>query len=320
MAPLRPLLGNADRLLLSPDGELNLIPFEALADEKNNYLIRRYSFTYLTSGRDLLRFQVKSQSRQGPVVMADPDFDSSGVASAAGTRGGENRRSGDFATLKYGKLSGTKAEAEAIEEILPKNLKLLLGSAATETALKEVKAPSILHIATHGFFLPAQELQVIGEFTGDPFRKLERQMVSVENPLLRSGLALAGFNVRRSGSEDGVLTALEVAGMNLWGTKLVVLSACETGIGEARNGDGVYGLRRALVIAGSQSQIMSLWKVGDDATKELMVEYYKRLKRGEGRHAALRNVQLAMLGSENRQHPYYWASFIPSGEDTPLSW
>lgn len=184
MAPLRPLLGNADRLLLSPDGELNLIPFEALADEKNNYLIRGYSFTYLTSGRDLLRFQVQSMSRQGPVVMADPDFDSSGVASAAGTRGGENRRSGDFATLKYGKLSGTKAEAEALKDILPKNLKLLLGAEATETALKEVQAPSFLHIATHGFFLPAQELQVIGEFTGDPFRKLERQMVKVENPLL----------------------------------------------------------------------------------------------------------------------------------------
>ena len=98
------------------------------------------------------------------------------------------------------------------------------------------------------------------------------------------------------------------------GTRLVVLSACETGVGAVRNGEGVYGLRRALVMAGAESQVMSLWKVDDEATRELMVAYYKRLLAGEGRSEALRQVQLEMLASKERSHPFYWAAFIPSGE------
>lgn len=136
----------------------------------------------------------------------------------------------------------------------------------------------------------------------------------VENPLLRSGLALAGANLHKSGDDDGVLTALEAAGLDLWGTKLVVLSACDTGVGEVKNGDGVYGLRRALVLAGSESQVMSLWPVSDTATRDLMIDYYTGLQAGRGRGEALRQVQLRMLASKNRQHPYYWASFIQSGE------
>lgn len=143
-----------------------------------------------------------------------------------------------------------------------------------------------------------------------------------ENPLLRSGLVLAGVKQQQSGAgEDGVLTALEAAGLDLWGTKLVVLSACETGLGEVQNGEGVYGLRRALV-AGSQTQVMSLWKVSDAATRDLMTAYYTRLQAGEGRTEALRQVQLAMLRGELKptqdgadyRHPYYWAAFIPSGD------
>jgi len=157
-----------------------------------------------------------------------------------------------------------------------------------------------------------------------------------ENPLLRSGLALAGANARQaSDAEDGVLTALEAAGLDLWGTKLVVLSACETGVGEIKTGDGVYGLRRALVLAGAESQLMSLWQVSDEATRDLMVAYYKRIQAGEGRSEALRQVQLEMLrgtqrsevgkdrslriekksdASRPRSHPFYWASFIPIGD------
>ena len=132
--------------------------------------------------------------------------------------------------------------------------------------------------------------------------------------MLRSGLILAGVNQRSSGAnEDGVLTAAEAAGLDLFGTKLVVLSACETGIGEVHNGDSVYGLRRALVLAGSESQVMSLWKVSDEGTQELMTEYYTRLQRGEGRTEALRQVQLGMILGEKRRHPFYWASFIQSG-------
>jgi CHAT domain-containing protein len=141
----------------------------------------------------------------------------------------------------------------------------------------------------------------------------------VENPLLRSGLALAGFNPRQSGAEDGALTALEVASLNLRGTRLVILSACETGIGEVANGEGVYGLRRSLTIAGSESQVISLWKVADEETKELMVDYYQRLQQGGGRSDALRQVQLEMAQGVSNAHPYYWAAFIPSGDWRPMS-
>ena len=132
-------------------------------------------------------------------------------------------------------------------------------------------------------------------------------------PYIRSGLALAGFNRRRSGDQDGVLTALEAAGLDLQGTQLVVLSACETGLGDIANGEGVYGLRRAFVMAGAESQLLSLWSVSDDATKDLMVSYYQRLLGQESRSEAMRQSQLEMLNGQQYSHPYYWAAFIPSG-------
>jgi CHAT domain-containing protein len=138
-----------------------------------------------------------------------------------------------------------------------------------------------------------------------------------ENPLVRSGLALAGAN-QPGGEEDGILTALEAAGLDLWGTRLVVLSACETGVGDVQNGEGVYGLRRAMTIAGAESQVMSLWKVGDRATRDLMAAYYARLILGQGRAEGLRKVQLQLLDSPRWGHPFYWASFIHSGEWTPI--
>jgi CHAT domain-containing protein len=115
-----------------------------------------------------------------------------------------------------------------------------------------------------------------------------------------------------------LLTALEVTGLNLWGTKLVVLSACDTGVGTVRNGDGVYGLRRALVLAGSESQVISLWPVSDDGTSELMIEYYERLLGGAGRAESLRQCQLEFLSRAGRSHPYYWAGFIQSGDWKPI--
>jgi CHAT domain-containing protein/Flp pilus assembly protein TadD len=339
MQSIRKLLGNTRSILLSPDSQLNLIPFAALVDENNNYLIKNYSISYLTSGRDLLRLQTDAPSRQAPVLLANPDYANPGnpqavqiastKASTAGatTRGSDARRSVDFAQLKFAPLEGTKLEADAIAPLLP-NVTLLTQSQATENALKQLQAPSILHIATHGFFLqdvectPASDTRgdsfstpatIVPEYVGD--RKLCRPTPrNTENPLLRSGLALAGFNPRSSGTQDGVLTALEAAGLNLYGTRLVVLSACETGLGNVANGEGVYGLRRAFVTAGAQSQLMSLWKVDDYGTSELMSLYYQRLKNGEGRSEALRQVQLEMMQAPAYQHPYYWASFIFSGD------
>jgi CHAT domain-containing protein len=142
----------------------------------------------------------------------------------------------------------------------------------------------------------------------------EKAANKIENPLLRSGLALAGANERKGEKDDGILTALEASGLDLWGTKLVVLSACETGVGEVKNGEGVYGLRRAFVLAGTESLVMSLWSVSDLVTRELMTGYYKNLKHGMGRGEALRQIQLEMLKKPNRRHPFYWAGFIQLGE------
>lgn len=336
--PIRSILGNTRKLFISPDGTLNLIPFAALVDEQNRYLIESYAITYLTSGRDLLRMQVRLPSRQPPVVIANPLFDAipaNGQTIQAADRN-MARRSVDLSRATFSPLPGTAGEAQALSAILPR-VRVLTGAQATEGSLKLLSGPDILHVATHGFFLPDQPQASAEETRGLGIVPLSKsRVVNSENPLLRSGIALAGANARQNGEiEDGVLTALEAAGLDLWGTKLVVLSACETGVGEIKTGDGVYGLRRALVLAGAESQVMSLWQVSDAATRDLMVAYYKRLEAGEGRSEALRQVQLEMLRgtrpsedgknrslqvekrgrvSQGRSHPFYWASFIPIGD------
>ncbi len=326
MQPVRHLLGKTQRVLLSPDGSLNLIPFAALVDERGAYLVKRYTFTYLTSGRDLLRLQTKLPSKQMALVMADADFNGNAgdeqtaadesARLAQRTSEAPGPRLGEVKFEPLARLTATADEATKVKNSLPEAM-LYLRREATESRLKQVSSPAILHIATHGFFLD-QVNQTAGERTRLAIRKgIDDELpadVPMDNPLLRSGLFLANANLGKSGDDDGTLTASEAAGLDLWGTKLVVLSACDTGIGKVVSGDGVYGLRRALVLAGSESQMMSLWAVSDQGTQELMIDYYKRLQRGEGRSAALRNVQLKMLTTAKRQHPFYWASFIQSGE------
>jgi CHAT domain-containing protein/Tfp pilus assembly protein PilF len=337
MRPVRKLLGNTKILLLSPDGGLNLIPFGPLVDEQNRYLLENYSLTYLTSGRDVLRLQVKAESKQGPVVIANPEFDqidgqSIPPSDAAGGR------SIDFARVRFGPLKGTGEEAQALAKILP-NVKILTKAEATEGALKQLAGPRILHVATHGFFLPDQPQETTAQALGIGVAAKTTSAVRRESPFVRSGLALAGANKRQGkDGEDGILTALEASGLDLWGTKLVVLSACETGVGEVKNGEGVYGLRRALVLAGAESQVISLWQVSDEATRDLMIAFYERLQAGEGRTAALTAVQLEMLRSndqtrtgerglsrrrtatkKDRSHPFFWASFIQSGDWRSMS-
>ncbi len=301
MSPIRPFLGDAKHLLVSPDGELSLIPFEALVDEKNQFLIENYSFTYLTGGRDLLRMQTKRESKSNLLVIANPSFGESEIITRVKPNSRRKKRQSITATRNlsdtfFAPLGGTLQEARAIQTLYP-NAAFLTGAQATETALKKTNAPQILHLATHGFFLENKDANT-----------------KIENPLLRSGLALAGANRRKGEKDDGILTALEASGLNLWGTKLVVLSACDTGLGEVKNGEGVYGLRRAFVLAGTESLVMSLWSVSDYVTQELMTNYYKNLKQGAGRGAALRQVKLEMLKRSGRQHPFYWAGFIQSGE------
>jgi CHAT domain-containing protein/tetratricopeptide (TPR) repeat protein len=303
MSPIRAFLGDSKQLLVSPDGDLNLIPFEALVDESGKYLVEKYSISYLSSGRDLLRMQNSKPNSNSPLIIANPDF---GVLETIENsknqltvkRSKKNKKRGvtvaeSLSATYFAPLSGTDQEGRNIQSLFP-NSTLLTGSKATKDALKEAKSPNILHIATHGFYLEKKEKD------------------DSANALLRSGIALAGANIH-TGS-NGILTALEATGLNLFGTKLVVLSACGTGLGEVQSGEGVFGLRRSFVLAGSESLVISLWSVSDYITRELMANYYKNLKQGIGRGESLRQVQLEMLKNPKRNHPFYWASFIQSGE------
>ena len=300
MQPVRRILGQTRHLLVSPDGPLNVLPFAALVDEQNRYLLEDYTITSLTSGRDLLRLQVPRESRSRPLIVAAPTFGAPALVAA----GREKTARVDDSQVFFGPLPGVREEARALQEMLP-DATTLAGERATEAAVRSASAQRLLHIATHGFFLPDSDGPAIDRVArAAPGARIGKWAAWAENPLLRSGLAMAGANQGKSGEDDGVLTALEAAGLDLWGTKLVVLSACDTGLGDVTRGDGVYGLRRALVLAGAETQLMSLWPVSDRSTRDLMIGYYKQLTQGEGRGEALRQAQLGMLRDKRRQHPY----------------
>jgi CHAT domain-containing protein len=280
------------------------------------------------------------------LVVANPSFGEPTAEFLATTKSGDpnsRRRSvttaRDFSEVYFAPLGGTAQEAHSIQTLFH-DAKILSGTQATESAVKQANSPLVLHLATHGFFL--SESRPVGIATSSvaqhtsttntknpgatagapaivrPTLVTTRSLSAnskIANPLLRSGLALANANLRdQNGTDDGILTALEASGLNLWGTKLVVLSACDTGVGEVRNGEGVYGLRRAFVLAGAESLVMSLWPVSDYTTRQLMSHYYQNLKQGLGRGDALRLVQLEMLRRDPKLHPFYWANFIQSGD------
>jgi CHAT domain-containing protein len=309
--PLMPLLSRRSHWLLAPDDALNLVSMAALLDAAGRPLGERFQITYLSSGRDLLRVATQTPpARSRAVVVANPDFGSAAPHSAArmGTRIGVSADRLEDGLL-FKPLPGTALEAQSLQQVLElRDTDVLMRANASEQRLRALRGPRLLHVATHGFFL--------GSAAPAAAQALP---LADRSPLLRSGLALAGANTRRSGTQDdGIMTALEMAQLDLRGTELVVLSACETGLGEVASGEGVYGLRRALVLAGAQTQVTSLWQVSDQATRKLMVDFYQRLLRGEGRSAALRAAQSSMRADPRYQHPYYWAGFIVSGDWRPL--
>ncbi|MEA5449469.1 tetratricopeptide repeat protein [Leptolyngbya sp. CCNP1308] len=308
MAPLREPLEGVEHLLISPDGALNQIPFEVLRSDNGQYLIETFEISYLTSGRDLLKLDLIPPSLTPPMILAAPSYGE--IVAAVPDDNGQ--RSVDLATLSVGPLEYAFREGRALSALLP-DADFLTGRDATETALKQSQSPRLLHIATHGLFLEdAPRRQENGDAEGTVFN--DTYEVPIENPLLRAMLAMEGFNARKSGQEDGILTALEAASLNLYGTQLVVLSACETAQGEVVSGEGVYGLRRAFTLAGAESLVMSLWRVEDEGTQDLMVRYYENLLNGMGRSEALRQMQLEMIHSNDYSHPYYWAAFVLTGD------
>ncbi|HEY7330663.1 MAG TPA: tetratricopeptide repeat protein [Gemmataceae bacterium] len=328
---LVPTLAGCKRLLLAPDGDLTRLPFEVLPDTEGHFLLEQYAISYLSCGRDVLRFgAVPSRQPAEPLVVADPLFDLAMEAdTSAPTVPTQSSCSRDFKRTDYHfpRLPGTREEGERVAELL--GVQPWLASDALEARLKERRSPRLLHLATHGFFLTDQErdpnkesraLEMIGAEAGSAGR-LSGPLP--ENPLLRSGLALAGAQTWLDGkalppeAEDGLLTAEDVTGLDLLDTELVVLSACETGLGEVRTGEGVFGLRRAFIVAGARTLVMSLWKVPDEQTRELMIDFYRRVLHGQGVADALRDAQLAMKGKY--PDPYFWGAFICQGDPGPLA-
>ncbi|MSQ85052.1 MAG: CHAT domain-containing protein [Myxococcales bacterium] len=290
--PLMPAIGSATDLRVAPDGALLLLPFAALPDQNGKYVVQTATLTYLTSGRDLLRQTAQVLAREPPLVVANPAFDWGNQAKVAPPV----VKPGDLRGLQVQALPATAGEAEALAQLFPE-AKVLTQGQATEGALRNAKGPRFLHIATHGFFQAAARVAGAAQ----------------SSPLLRSGLLLAGFNAHPQHGDDGALTALEAASLDLHGTQLAVLSACNTGVGDLRAGDGVQGLRRALAIAGAQTVVMSLWPVDDEATRGLMTALYGAWKAGSGRAAALRQAQLQLLGQAPTTHPFFWAAFLAAG-------
>jgi CHAT domain-containing protein len=381
--PLANTLGTRRRLLLAPDGDLTRLPFEVLPLVDGRPFIDSYRLSYLTVGRDVLRFQARPGRPEGPglgrgdaLVAADPDFDLGLKVLRHAERAGRDHHPGprlprDLQSdlVNFPRLPGTRIEGERIARRL--GVSPLLDEAALEGRLKNASSPRVLHLATHGFFLP--DLQTEAGFQSRNLVLADGGMggglsslggLRFESPMLRSGLALAGANTFLKGgappkeAEDGFLTAEDVMELDLLDTELVVLSACETGLGEVHIGEGVFGLRRAFIVAGAKTLVMSLWKVPDLATAFLMDRLYDNLlTRGLDRDLALRDAQQATRdvtvgelrvewlsgtmierlaasdtgaqcaledlarqpGSHQPfEHPFYWAAFICQGDTAPL--
>ena len=321
-APLAERCNGQNEIIISPDGSLNLLPFEALSMEGGMYVIENYRLSYLSSGRDMIRFgRERREEIHRALVMADPDFSAPFDPTPAKADGNPAavgfldimRGTTDCLEEEFPQLRFTRVEAQAVAQTIRNRTGVAVeekyGPEATESVLKKLtEAPEILHVATHGF--------ACGGHVG---------VAALDNPLLRSGLVLAGAN-RRSGdihtsprlAEDGLLTAFEVSGLNLLGTELVGLSACKTGVGEVVSGEGVFGLRRAFQHAGARSILMSLWKVPDRQTSLLMEGFYTRWLGGMSKRDALREAALEIISGSRTErgcaHPILWGGFILVGD------
>ncbi len=330
--PLGELLADQEYVYVIPDGVLNILPFAALVNEDEEYLIEHVDLHLLTSARDLLPNQY--QLAEGEyIIVAGPDYDSEDVVSDQELAEARGRRStalqlglrgagSGLRGLSFAPLPGAREEGRIInEQVEARNEPNIVyfGGDAQEVVLAELSSPpEILHMATHGFFLEADE---------ELRRRLLKAQRSAElqvpppgdNPLLRSGLAFAGINTNAQflgdidTDNDGVLTALEVLDLDLSGTQLVVLSACETGLGEIHEGEGVYGLRRSFQEAGVAEVISSLWEVSDAGTQALMTGFYDRLLEGVPARVALREAQLELMESPQWGYPYVWSAFMIVG-------
>jgi CHAT domain-containing protein len=276
-------------MIISSDGLLNLLPFGALYFD-NRYLIQQSNILYIPCAKDFVssffKYNSNSSKAKEIVVFGNPDYDKSFKAS--NTRGGYKLgyRMIDLKSY-FHTLQGTIKEISFLKKQY-KNAIIYQDKNATVENLLSIVNPIILHIATHGFYIPN----------------------SSSNHLQETGLALAGANkARRTTDTRGLVTALKISTMELFKTKLVVLSACQTGVGKIELSEGISGLSKSFIQAGAKNVMMSLWNVDDKETANLMKKFYKNIQKNKTFTQSLREAKLSMI----HLHPYYWSSFIISG-------
>jgi tetratricopeptide (TPR) repeat protein/CHAT domain-containing protein len=332
------------RLVVVPDGELALLPFEAIRLADGRYLIEDLRISYLSNGRDLLPRPFPSETSRTALILADPDYDalgtpgcrdpqSVGPSPAPAVQGLPSR---DWTSgRRFRPLPGFAREARTVTQLLQGQggwtVRCYQREQASEEALSSVPRPRLLYLITHGFFLADRERQPVRAAPGRDIELVDlgpappRLPALGDDPRLRSGVALAGANRWREraarGLSDGLLTALEVENLDLWGTELVVLSACETGLGAVKVGEDVLGLRRAFEQAGAQAVLAALWKVPDAETEALMRHFFRQWLKGVEKAEALRQAQLALIrqlradsnAARRSAPPLYWAGFVCHG-------
>lgn len=341
VAPIGTLVGSAASWRVAPDGQLHLIPFEVLIDADGSFLTEKVTTTYLATGGELARAARKGSNDGRMTIIAGPEYaiqrkrpasqSESEVVPAQLAKFWEDV-STLGAPLQFPSLPGTLKEAGTIKKIMP-HAELVTGAAAKERAFRTLGDARVIHIATHGFFLNEDTISAKGQrglkrVKPAPVQGLPETAGSAEanwvgqrsldHPLLNCGLAFAGANHLHDGRDDGILTGMEVLGMDLNQTELIVLSACETGVGKVVTGEGVLGLRQAFRVAGASSMVMSLWKVSDEATAELMGQFYQGLADGKAKGEALRQAAAELRSKDQWRHPAYWSAFLLSGDNGPL--
>ena len=320
--PLEKFTKNTKTIYYSPDGLLHKISFAALPNEENKLLGEVYELNQMGNTADIRKFDNEPNltdalliggidytylPEDNQQIIEEKQFSILDSEQLLGSE--NNKRSTSSGSWSY--LKGTQQEIDRIKELLPSS-KVLNGKEATETTFKSLSgnSPSILHIATHGYFFPDLEKKKDKRILDE-----EKPYVYAENPLLRSGLILANANYAwKHGNnpyeeDDGILTALEISNLDLKKTDIVILSACETGLGDIPSSEGVYGLQRAFKIAGVNTIIMSLWEVPDEETAEFMNLFYTKWKAINDPKKAFKEAQSTMM-KKYRDNPEKWAAFV----------
>lgn len=322
--PVEKYIKGKKTLFISPDGNLNLIPFEVLMPPDGRYLIEDYIINYISAGRDIVRFKDTSIAKGDALIIADPDYnlglkEKVEVAKVMGIE--QSRGSGgisrDAKDLRFERLPDTKEEADAIEKVLKDSYHLKVNNYQDKEALEDIlytaESPRILHLSTHGYFLKDEGVrQHQGAARG--FEEMDKiPNAGIENPMLRSGIVLAGVNASlKEGRDEGMVSADKILGLKLKGTDLVVLSACETGVGDIKNGEGVFGLKRSFILSGAKTVVMSLWSVPSEETTTIMTKFYTLMAEGNTKSVALRQARLNMM--EKSPNPFYWGAFVMVGK------